>query len=113
MQTARRLQSTISPHHNMLHRTIFNFDRRATSSVSLNYDPFGRRIYKSSSSGTSIHAYDGDNLVEEGGWRRKFRKYHPTKYQSAKVRRVPQPLCFREGADFDVFSTDAQFASVN
>src|SRR5271163_4005133 len=29
------------------------------------YDPFGRRIYKSSSSGTSIYAYDGNNLVEE------------------------------------------------
>jgi RHS repeat-associated protein len=29
------------------------------------YDPFGRRIYKSSSSATSIFAYDGDNLVEE------------------------------------------------
>jgi len=33
--------------------------------VSFKYDPFGRRIYKSSSSGTSIHAYDGDNLIEE------------------------------------------------
>src|SRR5689334_16709507 len=32
--------------------------------VSFKYDPFGRRIYKSSS-GTSIYAYDGDNLVEE------------------------------------------------
>jgi RHS repeat-associated protein len=29
------------------------------------YDPFGRRIYKSSSAGTSIFAYDGDNLIEE------------------------------------------------
>jgi hypothetical protein len=29
------------------------------------YDPFGRRIYKSSSSGTSIYAYDGNNLIEE------------------------------------------------
>ena len=29
------------------------------------YDPLGRRIYKSSSSGTSIYAYDGDNVVEE------------------------------------------------
>ena len=29
------------------------------------YDPFGRRINKSSSSGTSIYAYDGDNLIEE------------------------------------------------
>jgi RHS repeat-associated protein len=29
------------------------------------YDPFGRRIEKSSSSGTSIYAYDGENLIEE------------------------------------------------
>jgi hypothetical protein len=33
--------------------------------ASFKYDPFGRRIYKSSSSGTSVFAYDGDNLVEE------------------------------------------------
>jgi Tfp pilus assembly protein FimT len=33
--------------------------------VSFKYDPFGRRIYKSSSSGTSIYAYDGDNQIEE------------------------------------------------
>src|SRR5712664_3706336 len=33
--------------------------------VSFKYDPFGRRIYKSSSSGTSVFAYDGDNLIEE------------------------------------------------
>jgi RHS repeat-associated protein len=32
---------------------------------SFKYDPFGRRIYKSSSSGTSILAYDGANLIEE------------------------------------------------
>ncbi len=30
--------------------------------VAFKYDPFGRRIYKSSSSGSSIFAYDGDNL---------------------------------------------------
>jgi hypothetical protein len=36
----------------------------STSEVSFKYDPFGRRIYKSSSSGTSIYAYDSDNLVE-------------------------------------------------
>ena len=29
------------------------------------YDPFGRRIYKSSGSGTSTYTYDGDNLIEE------------------------------------------------
>lgn len=35
--------------------------------VTFQYDPYGRRIYKSSSSGTSIFAYDGDgsNLIEE------------------------------------------------
>jgi hypothetical protein len=32
---------------------------------SFKYDPFGRRIYKSSSSATSVYAHDGDNLVEE------------------------------------------------
>jgi RHS repeat-associated protein len=33
--------------------------------VSFKYDPFGHRIYKSSSAGTSIFAYDGENLIEE------------------------------------------------
>ena len=33
--------------------------------VTFKYDPFGRRIYKSSTSGTSVYAYDGDNLIEE------------------------------------------------
>ncbi len=33
--------------------------------VNFRYDPFGRRIYKSSTSATSIYAYDGDNLIEE------------------------------------------------
>jgi RHS repeat-associated protein len=37
--------------------------RRGT--VAFKYDPFGRRIYKSSSSGASIYAYHGDNLTEE------------------------------------------------
>ncbi len=32
---------------------------------SFKYDPWGRRIYKSSSSGTSVYAYDIDNLIEE------------------------------------------------
>jgi hypothetical protein len=33
--------------------------------VAFKYDPFGRRTYKSSSSGTSVFAYDGDDMVEE------------------------------------------------
>ncbi len=39
--------------------------RGLSETVSFKYDPFGRRIYKSSSSGTSIYAFDGDNLIEE------------------------------------------------
>ena len=55
--------------------TTYNWDyeNRLTSvvlpgsggTVTFKYDPFGRRIYKSSSSGLSIYAYDGDNLIEE------------------------------------------------
>lgn len=33
--------------------------------VSFKYDPLGHRIYKSSSAGMSIYAYDYDNLIEE------------------------------------------------
>jgi len=36
-----------------------------TGTVSFKYDSLGRRIFKSSSSGTFLYAYDGDNLVEE------------------------------------------------
>lgn len=51
----------------------WDYENRLTSvtlpsgggTVSFKYDPFGRRIYKSSSSATSVFAYDGDNLVEE------------------------------------------------
>ncbi len=37
----------------------------SSGTVSFKYDPFGRRIYKSSSTATSVYAYDGDNLIEE------------------------------------------------
>jgi len=51
----------------------WDFENRLTSvtlpgtggTVSFKYDPFGRRIYKSSSSGTSIYVYDLQNLIEE------------------------------------------------
>jgi RHS repeat-associated protein len=51
----------------------WDFENRLTSvtlpgsggTVTLKYDPFGKRIYKSSSSSASIFAYDGANLVEE------------------------------------------------
>jgi RHS repeat-associated protein len=37
----------------------------AGSGDTFKYDPFGRRIEKSSSVATSVFAYDGDNLIEE------------------------------------------------
>jgi len=51
----------------------WDFENRLTSvtlpgsggTVQFSYDPFGRRIKKSSSAGTSIYAYDGENVVEE------------------------------------------------
>ena len=33
-----------------------------SATVTFKYDPLGRRIYKSSSSGTSVFTYDGDNV---------------------------------------------------
>jgi hypothetical protein len=52
---------------------FWDFENRMSSvalpgsggTVTFKYDPFGRRIYKSSSTAMSIYAYDGDNLVEE------------------------------------------------
>jgi len=51
----------------------WDYENRLTSvtlpgsggTVSFSYDPFGRRIKKSSTATTSIFAYDGDNLIEE------------------------------------------------
>jgi RHS repeat-associated protein len=65
--TATRVDSTGTTQY------FWDFENRLKSvtlpgsggTVSFKYDPFGRRIYKSSSSGTSVFAYDGDNLIEE------------------------------------------------
>jgi uncharacterized protein RhaS with RHS repeats len=51
----------------------WDFENRLTSvvlpgsggTVSFKFDPFGRRIYKSSSARATIYAYDGDNIVEQ------------------------------------------------
>jgi RHS repeat-associated protein len=34
-------------------------------SISMKYDPFGRRIYKNAPAGTTIYVYDGNNSIEE------------------------------------------------
>jgi RHS repeat-associated protein len=67
------LTKVVSGHGGGTTTYAWDFENRLTSitlpgsggTVSFKYDPFGRRIYKSSSSGTSVFAYDGDNLVEE------------------------------------------------
>jgi RHS repeat-associated protein len=51
----------------------WDFENRLTSvtlpgtggTVNFKYDPFGRRIYKSSPAGTNIYVYDGDSIIQE------------------------------------------------
>ena len=53
----------------------WDFENRLTSvtlpgtggTVNFKYDPFGRRIEKIAPAGTTIYAYDGDNVVAELG----------------------------------------------
>jgi RHS repeat-associated protein len=71
------------------------------SGVSFKYDPFGRRIYKASSNGTSVYAYDGDNLIEE------------TNSSGAVVARYSQglnlddPLAMLRGGTTNYYGVDA------
>jgi RHS repeat-associated protein len=68
--------------------------------VSFKYDPFGRRIYKSSSSGTSIYAYDGPNVAEE------------TNVAGSAVaryvhdRRIDEPLAMLRGVATNYYQAD-------
>jgi len=39
-----------------------NLPCNSSSSGSFKHDPFGTRIYKSSSAGTLVYAHDGDSL---------------------------------------------------
>ncbi len=87
----------------------WDFEKRLSSvtlpgsggTVQFKYDPFGRRIYKSSSSGTSVFAYDGDNLIEE------------TNSSGAVVGRysltqsIDEPLVILRGGTTSYYQTDA------
>jgi RHS repeat-associated protein len=68
--------------------------------ITFKYDPFGRRIYKSSSSGTSIYAYDGNNLVEEtnaaGGVVARY----------VHDRRIDEPLAMLRGGATSYYQAD-------
>jgi RHS repeat-associated protein len=69
--------------------------------VSFKYDPFGRRIYKSSSSGTSVYAYDGDNLVEETN------SSGTVVARYTQTRNVDEPLAMLRGGATSYYHADA------
>lgn len=56
----------------------------AGGTVSYQYDPFGRRVEKVSPSGTTIYAYDGDNVVEKLGG--GCRKRHILRYLAHRIK---------------------------
>src|SRR5437899_3611422 len=49
----------------MFNVAMHGYHSELISSVTFKYERLGRRIYKSSNSGTSIYAYDGETLIEE------------------------------------------------
>jgi RHS repeat-associated protein len=68
--------------------------------VSFKYDPFGRRIYKSSSSATSIYAYDGDNLIEEtNSWGAAVARY-------AQTQNIDEPLAMLRSSTTSYYHAD-------
>ena len=71
-----------------------------TGTVTFKYDPFGRRIYKSSPSFTGIFAYDGDNLIEttnaSGG---EVASYTQTQ-------KIDEPLAELRGSTSDYYEAD-------
>jgi RHS repeat-associated protein len=69
--------------------------------VSFKYDPFGRRIYKYSSSATSVYAYDGDNLVEETN------SSGTAVARYAQTTNVDEPLAMLRGGVTSFYNPDA------
>jgi RHS repeat-associated protein len=71
-----------------------------TGTVSFKYDPFGRRIYKSSTSGTSIFAYDGDNVLEETN------ASGVVAARYAQTENIDEPLAMLRGGITDYYQAD-------
>jgi len=68
--------------------------------VTLKYDPFGRRIEKISPNATSIFAYDGDNLIETvNGSGTLVARYTQTQ-------NVDEPLAMQRGTSTDYYQAD-------
>jgi len=87
---------------------VLDFQSRLTSvtlpgtggTVSFKYDPFGRRIYKSSGSVTSIYAYDADNLVEETN------SSGPVVARYTQTQNVDEPLAMLRSATTSYYHVD-------
>jgi len=73
---------------------------RFPGTLTFKYDPFGRRIEKTSPTATSIFAYDGDNLVETvnagGGVVARY----------AQGLNIDEPLAMLRGATTDYYEAD-------
>jgi RHS repeat-associated protein len=86
----------------------WDFENRLTSvtlpgsggTVYFKYDPFGRRVYKSSSSATSIYAYDGDNLIEEAN------AVGSVIARYAQTQHVDEPLAMLRAGTTSYYQTD-------
>jgi RHS repeat-associated protein len=86
----------------------WDFENRLTSvtlpgnqgTVSFKYDPFGRRIYKSSPISTSIFVYEGDNLVEETN------SSGATVARYTQTQNVDEPLAMLRGSATSYYEAD-------
>lgn len=68
--------------------------------ITFKYDPFGRRIYKSSNSGTSIYSYDLGNAIEEtNGTGAVVARYVQTQH-------IDDPLAMLRGSATSYYETD-------
>jgi len=86
----------------------WDYENRLTSvtlpdsggTVTLKYDPFGRRIYKQSPTATSVFAYDADNLIEtvnsSGGVVARY----------TQDRDIDEPLAMMRGTITDYYEQD-------
>lgn len=73
----------------------------ANTTATFSYDPFGRRIYKSSSAATSIYAYDRQSLIEEtnasGGVVARY----------SQGLNIDEPLAMQRGGTTSFYEADA------
>jgi YD repeat-containing protein len=69
--------------------------------VNFKYDSFGRRIYKSWSSGTSVYAYDGDTIVDETN------STGATSVRYAQGLDIDEPLAILQGTSVNYYQADS------